>query len=96
MKKQVLLLCMLCALALSSILAKEGSPGKAGAPDENGFAPMVLKKGEVDPDAVAKDDDNNDQNLIQSWVSSNLISGALVFVFLFLFAYNAFLLLGAI
>ena len=51
MKKQVLFLCMLVILALSNVLANQGGPSPKL--DENGFANLVLKKGEVDPDAVA-------------------------------------------
>ena len=82
---------MLVILALSSVLAKSDSKV-----DDNGFNNLVLKKGEVDPDAVAADDSSDDAALIQKWVSSSLITGALTFVFLFIFAYNAFLMLGAI
>ena len=81
---------MLVILALSTVSAKNDQP------DENGFANLKLKKGESDPDAVASDESSTDKALITKWVSSSLISGALTFVFLFLFAYNAFLMLGAI
>ena len=57
-------------------------PGAGGLGDSTGGLD-ALKSGD-------------DENKIGMWMSPALISGYLVFLFLFIIAYNAFLALGAI